>query len=190
MPPKTSTSATKASIIYNNAGIPLWRAAKGNHYEVCQRLLAAGADPNAYVFASGPAAERAMENDNDAILDLIYSYGGHSFAVAAALCGRMAVPAEVMHLKPELASEILWGAALSGNVALVRLCYRYDVSGMDSFRTLYQPLRGRRGQAMRRYANAQDDEHADKVEILRLMLAQGAEQQGHVEIAALLQSRT
>ena len=47
--------------IYNNAGIPLWRAAKGNHYEVCQRLLAAGADPNAYVFASGPAAERAME---------------------------------------------------------------------------------------------------------------------------------
>lgn len=136
--------------IYNNAGIPLWRAAKGNHYEVCQRLLAAGADPNAYVFASGPAAERAMENDNDEILDLIYSYGGHSFAVAAALCGRMAVPAEVMHLKPELASEILWGAALSGNVALVRLCYRYDMSGMDSFRTLYQPLRGRRGQVMRR----------------------------------------
>ena len=161
--------------IYNNAGIPLWRAAKGNHYEVCQRLLAAGADPNAYVFASGPAAERAMENDNDAILDLIYSYGGHSFAVAAALCGRMAVPAEVMHLKPELASEILWGAALSGNLALVRLCYRYDVSGMDSFRTLYQPLRGRRGQAMHRYANGQGDEHADKVEILRLMLAQGAD---------------
>ena len=161
--------------IYNNAGIPLWRAAKGSHYEVCQRLLAAGADPNAYVFASGPAAERAMENDNDEILDLIYSYGGHSFAVAAALCGRMAVPAEVMHLKPELASEILWGAALSGNVALVRLCYRYDMSGMDSFRTLYQPLRGRRGQAMRRYANGQGDEHADKVEILRLMLAQGAD---------------
>ena len=86
-----------------------------------------------------------------------------------------AAPAEVMHLKPELASEILWGAALSGNVALVRLCYRYDVSGMDSFRTLYQPLRGRRGQAMRRYANGQGDEHADKVEILRLMLAQGAD---------------
>ena len=162
--------------IYNNAGIPLWRAAKNDHYVVCKLLLEAGADPNAYVFASGPAAERAMENGNDELLNLIYSYGGHSFAIAAALCGHMAAPAEVMHLQPELAGQILWGAALGGNVDLVRLCFRYDpFAGNDSFGMLNQPLRGRCGQAKLRYADSAQNEHTDKIEILRLMLENNAE---------------
>ena len=161
--------------VYNNAGIPLWRGAKGGHYEVCRLLLEAGADPNAYVFASGPAAERAMENGRDDILDLIYSYGGHSFAVAAAMCGRIAVPAEIMRLKPNMAGEFLGAAALSGNIDLVRLCYRYNVAGADSFGTLYQPLRGRFRQAALRYDDGHADEHADKVEILRLLLENGAD---------------
>ena len=161
--------------VYNNAGIPLWRSAKGGHYEVCRLLLEAGADPNAYVFASGPAAERAMENGRDDILDLIYSYGGHSFAVAAAMCGRIAVPAEIMRLKPEMAGEFLGAAALSGNIDLVRLCYRYNVAGADSFGTLYQPLRGRFRQAALRYDGGHGDEHVDKVEILRLLLENGAD---------------
>lgn len=131
---------------YDNSGQPLWHAAKGDHYEVCRLLLEAGADPHGYVYACGPAAERAMENGNDELRDLICSYGGHSFSVAAALCGRMAVPAEVMHLKPELAGEILWGAALSGHVDLARLSFRYDPFAVsDMNRLLAQPLRGTAG---------------------------------------------
>jgi ankyrin repeat protein len=160
---------------YRNAGEPLWLAAAGQHRDLCALLLERGADPNAYVFASGPAAERALENGNDEILDLIYSYGGKNFAVAAALCGRMAVPAETMALNPELAPQILWGAALGGNVDLVRLCFTYDLGDLDWFGLLYQPLRGRPSQAELRYADGQRDQLEDKVEILRIILENGAD---------------
>lgn len=158
---------------YKNRGEPLWRAAAGDHYGVCRQLLEAGADPNAYVFASGPAAERAMENGNDEILDLIYSYGGKGFAVAAAMCGKIAVPAEVLSLKPEMASSIMGAAALGGNVELARLCIGHDL-GDDWFGLLYQPMRGRARQAEQRYADGIRNEHADKIEILRMMLEGGA----------------
>ena len=160
---------------YRNGGEPLWLAAAGEHRDLCELLLERGADPNAYVFASGPAAERALENGNDEILDLIYSYGGKNFAVAAALCGHMALPAEAMAIKPELAPQVLWAAALGGNVDLVRLCLTYDLDEVNWFWVLYQPLRGRPSQAERRYADGQRDQLEDKVEILRLMLEHGAD---------------
>ena len=161
--------------IYNNAGEPLWLAAKHGHYAVCQLLLQRGADPNAYVFASGPAAERAMENGRDDILDLIYCYGGHSFATAAAMCGRVAVAAETLHLKPEMAEEILWAAALGGHIGLVGLALRGDLSKADWFGLMGAPIRGPFYQARLRYADGQGDELGDKVEILRLMLEAGAD---------------
>jgi len=160
---------------YRNAGEPLWLAAAGQHRDLCELLLKCGADPNAYVFASGPAAERALENGNDEILDLIYSYGGKNFAVAAALCGHMALPAEAMALKPELASQVLWAAALGGNVDLVRLCLTYDLGEVNWFWVLYQPLRGRPSQAELRYADGRRNQLEDKVEILRLILERGVD---------------
>ena len=160
---------------YRNAGEPLWLAASGGHYALCELLLKRGADPNAYVFASGPAAERAMENGDDEILDLLYRYGGKGFAVAAAMCGRIAVPAEVMALQPELAPQILWAAALAGNVDLVRLCFQYDLKELNWFGGIYSVLRGRRRQAQPRYADGQRDELTDKVEILRVVLENGAD---------------
>ena len=167
--------------VHNNAGEPLWLAAHHNHYEVCELLLERGADPNVYVFASGPAAERAMENDNEAILNLIYRYGGVGFADAAALCGQIAVPAEVMHLQPEKAPRMLWGAALGGNMDLAKLCLRFDLKSADWFDLMYQPLRGPRNQARLRYMDGKRNELEDKVEILRMMLEHGADPNLHDE---------
>ena len=164
-----------------NAGEPLWKAAQGNHYDVCRLLLECGADPSAYVFASGPAAERAIESGYDDILSLIYRFGGAGFADCAALSGQIAVPAEVLHLQPEKAPRMLWGAALGGNVDLAAVCFKYDLESADWFDLLYQPLRGRRGQARLRYADESRDELADKVEILRMMLEHGADPNVHGE---------
>ncbi|NKB71485.1 MAG: sigma-70 family RNA polymerase sigma factor [Candidatus Latescibacteria bacterium] len=161
--------------VYNNAGEPLWKAAKAGHYDLCQLLLECGADPNAYVFASGPAAERAMENGFDDILDLIYCYGGHSFATAAAMCGRVAVAAETLHLKPEMAAEILGAAAMGGRIGLVKLCLRHDLAEANWFGLMGAPIRGPFYQARLRYTDDPGQELTDKVEILRLMIEDGAD---------------
>ena len=61
--------------VQREAGSPLWHAAKYNHLDVAKLLLARGASACEWLYASGDPMERAEENKNLEMIELLHAHG-------------------------------------------------------------------------------------------------------------------
>ncbi len=137
-------------------GSPLWACAVAAKYDAARRLLKAGADPNAMVYASGTPVFQAYGQRDQKMIELLESYGG------------IADPATLGHYRqteratamledadsgrlPDgfataeaLAEELLWSAACGGDPETVKRALEHiDWPRQDRrwYRMLEQPLR-------------------------------------------------
>ena len=101
-------------------------------------LLEAGADPNLHIYAGGSAVNAAYRSRNAEMIALLESYGGVVDGINVGLLGledraRQMLEDDAMgRLDPKafggagpekaIADDLLWGAAGTGQVEIVRMC--------------------------------------------------------------------
>ncbi len=133
-------------------GEPLWYAACAGRLDLAQLLLERGADPTPSVYASGWPLDHAYEQENEAMKQLLFSFGAK--AQPWTLCGANDVETSRRMLdadsREELASEFTWCAAHHGRPeilapALPRILWPNDDPRWNW--VLIQPARGCLGDA-------------------------------------------
>lgn len=109
-------------------GQALYAAAANGHYEIAKLLLEHGAYPNPEVESSADALSRAISNSDQAMIDLLCSYGAARAVHLMAYYGDVQTAAAVFAANPALADdpEALANAAGEGQEAFVRLLLRYQ----------------------------------------------------------------
>jgi RNA polymerase sigma factor (sigma-70 family) len=114
----------------SQGGMSLHLAASNGHVDIVRMLLEYGAVPEHWVDSSGDALSAAYSQGHKEILQLLYAHGGTMQLQVYAAEHRIDVIAEVLHLKPTLAGEVLpYGWNDDGNEELacdiMRLAIRY-----------------------------------------------------------------
>lgn len=114
----------------SQGGMSLHLAASNGYVEIVRMLLDYGAVPEHWVDSSGDALSAAYSQGHKEILQLLYAHGGTMQLQVYAAEHRIDVIAEVLHLKPTLADEVLpYGWNDDGNEELacdiMRLAIRY-----------------------------------------------------------------
>lgn len=109
-------------------GQALYSAAANGHCEIAKLLLEHGAFPNPEVESSADALSRAISNSDQAMIDLLCSYGAARAVHLMAYYGDVQTAAAVFAANPALADdpEALVNAAGEGQEAFVRLLLRYQ----------------------------------------------------------------
>jgi ankyrin repeat protein len=109
-------------------GHALYAAAANRHYEVAKLLLEHGADPNPPVESSADALSRAISNSDQAMIDLLCSYGAARNMDLLGSSGDVQTAAAVLAANPALANDpgALANAVWEGNEAFARLMLRYQ----------------------------------------------------------------
>ncbi len=95
-------------------GLALRSASSNGHVEVVRLLLDHGAVPQHWVDASGDAVFAAHHRGDTEILQLLYAHGGTTELQVYAAAHRIDVIAEVLHVQPSRADEVLpygWDSA-------------------------------------------------------------------------------
>jgi ankyrin repeat protein len=102
-------------------------AADGNH-EMAKLLLERGAFPNPPVESSADALSRAIDNKDDAMVELLSSHGASRSVEIMAYYNDLRTAAAVFHANPKLAddSDALANAAGNGHMGFVQLMLRYQ----------------------------------------------------------------
>jgi ankyrin repeat protein len=108
-------------------GHALYSAVANGHHEIARLLLEHGAYPNPEVESSADALSRAISNSDQAMIELLCSYGAARAVHLLAYHGDVQTAAAVFAANPALADDpqALANAAGQGREALVRLMLRY-----------------------------------------------------------------
>jgi ankyrin repeat protein len=108
-------------------GHALYSAVANGHHEVARLLLEKGACPNPEVESSADALSRAISNSDQAMINLLCSYGAARAVHLLAYYGDVQTAAAVFAANPALADdpEALANAAGEGHEAFIRLMLRY-----------------------------------------------------------------
>jgi ankyrin repeat protein len=108
-------------------GHALYSAVYNGHYEVAKLLLEHGAFPNPPVESSADALSIAKSRGDQAMVELLCSYGAGRDVHLLAYHGDVETAAAVFAANPELANDpdALANAAGNGHEAFVRLMLRY-----------------------------------------------------------------
>ena len=155
-------------------GEPLSAASGAGRYAIAERLLEAGADPNASIYASGNPVSQAYNNRDDEMKGLLLRYGGVLEATFAGLEGETAAASVFLQKDPSLAGSLLWAAGCGGDINLAGLCLRHlDLAPDDAewLSLLEQPLRLWR---LNPHRNFKDVDRAVYPAIFRMILEHGA----------------
>ena len=129
-------------------GTPLWLAAAYSEYEMALALIEAGADTNAYVYASGTPLDRAYGAYDPKMVALLNAHGAK--AGPATIGSYRDVPAAEAYITanppPSVddLEQVLWGAACGGSPEIVSMCLPLMPWGPDDphwHTMLVQPLR-------------------------------------------------
>lgn len=109
-------------------GAALYEAAARGHLDIASLLLEHGAYPNPDVESSADALTRAMTNGDEAMIDLLCSYGAARSVELLADTGDLRTAAAVFAGNPALADNprALANAAANGHTRLVMLLLRYE----------------------------------------------------------------
>ena len=109
-------------------GYALYAAVADRHLEVARLLLEHGAFPNPEVESSADALSRAISNADQAMIDLLCSYGAARALHLLAYSGDVLTAAAVLAANPALADDpdALVNAAGEGHEPFVRLLLRYQ----------------------------------------------------------------
>jgi ankyrin repeat protein len=109
-------------------GHALYSAVANGHYEIAELLLERGANPNAAVESSADCLSRAINHDDQKMIDLLASYGAARSVEIMAYYGDVQTAAAVFAVNPALANdtEALSNAASEGQDAFVRLMLRHQ----------------------------------------------------------------
>ena len=109
-------------------GHALYSAVANGRYEIAKLLLEHGAYPNPEVESSADALSRAISNSDQAMIDLLCSYGAARAVHLLAYYGDVHTAAAVFAANPALADdpEALANAAGEGHEPFVRLMLRYQ----------------------------------------------------------------
>jgi RNA polymerase sigma factor (sigma-70 family) len=109
-------------------GQALYSAAANGHYEITKLLLEHGAYPNPEVESSADALSRAISNSDQAMIDLLCSYGAARAVHLMAYYGDVHTAAAVFAANPALADDpdALANAAGEGQETFVRLLLHYQ----------------------------------------------------------------
>jgi ankyrin repeat protein len=128
-------------------GMPLWHCAASGKYEMAERLLSHGADPNGDVYASGTPVSEAFGQADGKMIALLERYGGVVEPWVAAQyrqTDRVTNMIAAASDKRAIAETLLGAAACGGSPEIVRLALEHvDWASDDSrwFSILEQPLR-------------------------------------------------
>ncbi|MCA9193813.1 MAG: ankyrin repeat domain-containing protein [Planctomycetales bacterium] len=108
-------------------GHALYAAAANSHLEIAKLLLDHGAYPNPEVESSADALSRAISNNDQAMIELLCSYGASRAVHLLAYDGDVRTAAAVFAADPSLADdpEALANAAGEGHESFMRLLLRY-----------------------------------------------------------------
>lgn len=109
-------------------GHALYSAVANGHHEIAKLLLEQGAYPNPEVESSADALSRAISNSDQAMIDLLCSYGAARAVHLLGYYGDVHTAAAVFAANPALADdpEALANAAGEGQEAFVCLMLRYQ----------------------------------------------------------------
>ncbi|MGD9633174.1 MAG: ankyrin repeat domain-containing protein [Pirellulales bacterium] len=109
-------------------GHALYAAAAGGYHEIARLLLEHGAYPNPEVESSADALSRAISNQEQAMIELLCSYGAARAVHLLAYDGDVRTAAAVFAANPALADdpEALANAASQGHESFMRLMLRYQ----------------------------------------------------------------
>jgi ankyrin repeat protein len=109
-------------------GHALYAAAANRQHEIAKLLLEHGAHPNPEVESSADALSRAIMNGDQAMIDLLCSYGAARAVHIMAYYGDLRTAAAAFAANPRLAddAEALSNAVTEGQAAFVRLMLRYQ----------------------------------------------------------------
>ncbi len=109
-------------------GHALYAAVTNKHLEIARLLLEHGAYPDPEVESSADAVTRAITNADEAMIDLLCSFGAAQPVHLLAHNGDVRTAAAVFAANPALANdpEALVNAAGEGHGAFVRLLLRYE----------------------------------------------------------------
>jgi ankyrin repeat protein len=108
-------------------GHALYSAVVGKYYDIAKLLLEHGADPSAAVESSADCLSRAINHDDQKMVDLLASYGASRSVEIMAYYGDVRTAAAVFAANPALADdpEALENAAGQGQELFIRLMLRY-----------------------------------------------------------------
>jgi ankyrin repeat protein len=108
-------------------GHALYSAVAGKYYDIAKLLLEHGADPSAAVESSADCLSRAINHDDQKMVDLLASYGASRSVGIMAYYGDVRTAAAVFAANPALADdpEALENAAGQGQELFIRLMLRY-----------------------------------------------------------------
>ncbi|QDT54235.1 Ankyrin repeats (3 copies) [Caulifigura coniformis] len=109
-------------------GHALYSAAANGHHEIARLLLEHGANPNQAVESSADALARAVSNGDQAMIDLLCSYGAATSAEILGYEGDVRTGAAMFAANPALAddADALCNAAGNGHAPFVHLILKYQ----------------------------------------------------------------
>ncbi len=137
-------------------GMPLWHAAFYSEYEMAESLIAAGADVNPAVYASGSPMDQAYGADDEKMKLLLRRHGAFTSVETMGLYRDTEAAREVLEGKTTAyshpdpvregspAEKMLWAAACGGDPEIVAMCLALvDRAPDDSWWAviLLQPMR-------------------------------------------------
>ena len=134
-------------------GFPLWHAAYYSEYEMAEALIAAGADVNAMVYASGPPMERAYDARDEKMKSLLRRHGALTYVEIIGLNRDTTAAREIIEGRATAYTDrtettpmeqLLWAAACGGDPEIVAMCLPHiDRALTDPWwsNILEQPLR-------------------------------------------------
>jgi len=109
-------------------GHALYSAAANGHHDIARLLLEHGANPNQAVESSADALARAVSNADQAMINLLCSYGAATSAEILGYEGDVRTAAAMFAANPALANDpdALCNAAGNGHAAFVHLMLKYQ----------------------------------------------------------------
>jgi ankyrin repeat protein len=129
-----------------SSGRPLWDAAANRDYDSVEMLLQRGADPNVMVYASGGAMERAYNNRDEKMKELLRRHGAGTSPETLGLFRDTEGARAYLQAGPDEDEirRLLWAAACGGDPETVRMCLpllKWQRDRSEWFNLLEQPFR-------------------------------------------------